>query len=158
MADEELGVVAEPEKKKGKGKLIGIIGGIVVLLGAVYFLFLGGGGGSEAEAGVTTTTVVADGPVIEVDEMTVTLAGDPIRYARVKFAVVLPEGGDTTVVGDRVPVLKDAMLDVLSTYTADELIGPDALTTLRERLTEAAHVVYDQGEVLRVLVTEVLVQ
>ncbi len=71
MADEELGIVEEPEKK-GKGKLLGIIGGVVVLLGAVYFLFLGGGGG-EADTGVTTTTVVTDGPVIEVDEMTVTL-------------------------------------------------------------------------------------
>ncbi len=81
-----------------------------------------------------------------------------MRYARVKFAVVLPEGGDTVVVGDRVPVLKDAMLDVLSGYTAADLVGPDALSNLREQLTAAAHIVYDQGEVLRVVVTELLVQ
>jgi flagellar FliL protein len=156
MADEEIAVVEE-SKKKGKGKLIGIIGGVLVLLGAVYFLFLGGGGG-EDEAGVTTTTVPVEGPVIEVDQMTVTLADIPVRYARLKFAVVLPEGGDTSVVGDRVPVLKDAVLDVVSGYTASELMGPDALSTLRERLTASALSVFTEGEVLRVVLTEVLVQ
>ncbi len=156
MADEEVGI--EEEKKGGKGKLIGIIGGVVVLLGAVYFLFLGGGGGGEEEAGVTTTTIPVEGPVIEVDEMTITLSDNPVRYARLKFAVVLPEGGDTAAVGERVPVLKDAVLDVVSAYSADELMGPAALGVLREELSAKALEVYEEGVVLRVVLTEVLVQ
>ncbi|MCP4309125.1 MAG: flagellar basal body-associated FliL family protein [bacterium] len=147
----------EDAKKGGKGKLIGIIGGVVVLLGAVYFLFLGGGGG-DAEAGVTTTTVVVEGAVIEVDEMTVTLTDDPIRYARLSFAVVLPMGGDSAAVGDRVPVLKDAVLDVMSGYAAADLVGPEALAVLRDELTESALDVYEDGEVIRVVLTEVLIQ
>lgn len=156
MADEETGAIEEP-KKKGKGKLIGIIAGLVVLLGAVYFLFVGGGGG-EDEAGVTTTTVPVEGPVIEVDQMTVTLADNPVRYARLKFAVVLPEGGDSGAVGDRVPVLKDAVLDVVSGYTAAEMLGPEALSRLRDELTASALNVFTEGEVLRVVLTELLVQ
>ena len=155
MAD-EIGTEEEP-KKGGKGKLIGMIGGGVVLLAAVYFLFLSGGGGEE-EAAVTTTTIPVEGPVIEVDEMTITLSDSPVRYARLKFAVVLPEGGDTTVVGERVPVLKDAVLDVVSAYTADELVGPAALGSLREDLTASALTVFTEGEVLRVVLTELLVQ
>jgi flagellar basal body-associated protein FliL len=155
MADEVVGI--EEEKKGGKGKLIGIVGGVVVLLGAVYFLFLGGGGGGE-EAGVTTTTVPVEGAVIEVDEMTITLSDDPVRYARLKFAVVLPEGGDTAAVGDRIPVLKDGVLDVVSAYTAAELVGPAALGVLREELSAKALEVYEDGVVLRVVLTEVLVQ
>lgn len=147
----------EDAKKGGKGKLIGIIGGVVVLLGAVYFLFLGGGGG-DVEAGVTTTTVVVEGAVIEVDEMTVTLTDDPIRYARVSFAVVLPMGGDSAAVGDRVPVLKDAVLDVMSGYAVADLVGPEALGILRAELTESALGVYEDGEIIRVVLTEVLVQ
>lgn len=158
MADEEVGIEEEQEKTGGKGKLIGIIGGVVVLLGAVYFLFLGGGGGDAEEAGVTTVTVPIEGPVIEVDQMTVTLSDDPVRYARLKFAVVLPEGGDTAVVGDRVPVLKDAVLDVVSGYTAAELVGPAALAVLRDELSAKALEVYEEGVVLRVVLTEVLVQ
>ena len=90
--------------------------------------------------------------------MTITLSDDPVRYARLKFAVVLPEGGDTTVVGDRVPVLKDAVLDVVSGYKAAELVGPGALGNLREELTAQALSVFTEGEVLRVVLTEVLVQ
>ena len=157
MADEPIGVEEEEPQKTGKGKLIGMIGGAVVLLGVVYFMFLSGGGGDE-EAAVTTTTVPVEGAVIEVDEMTVTLSDNPVRYARLKFAVVLPEGGDSAAVGDRVPVLKDAVLDVVSAYTAAELVGPEALAGLRERLTEQALTVYTEGEVLRVVLTEVLVQ
>jgi flagellar basal body-associated protein FliL len=156
MADDEIAAV--DEEKKGKGKLIGIVVGVLVLLGVAYFMFLGGGGDGSEEAGVTTTTVIADGPVIEVDEMTITLADDPVRYARLKFAVVLPEGGDTTVVGDRVPLLKDAVLSAVSGYTVDQLVGADALSTLRDQLTASALTVFTEGEVLRVVITEVLVQ
>ena len=145
------------EAKKGKGKLIGIIGGVVVLLGVVYFMFLGGGGG-DAEAGATTTTVPVEGAVIESDQMTVTLADDPVRYARLTFAVVLPEGGDSTVVGERMPVLKDGVLDVVAGMTAADLVGSEALDSLRKSLTAKALEVYPDGEVLRVVLTEVLVQ
>lgn len=154
MADE---AVAEEAKKGGKGKLIGMIVGGVVLLGAVYFLFLGGGGG-DAEAGVTTTTVPVEGAVIESDQMTVTLADDPVRYARITFAVVLPEGGDSALVGDKMPLLKDAALDVVSDMTAADLIGRDGLDLLRKDLTGKALEIYVDGEVLRVVLTEVLVQ
>jgi len=147
----------EPVEKRGKKKLIMMIGGVMVLLGAVYFLFLSGGGG-DAEAGVTTTTVPVEGAVIESEQMTVTLADDPVRYARITFAVVLPEGGDSTVVGERMPLLKDAALDVVSGMTAADLLGPDALDSLRSDLTSKALEVYVNGEVLRVVLTEVLVQ
>ena len=154
MAEE---AVAEEAAKKGKGKLIGIVGGVVVLLGVVYFMFLSGGGG-DAEAGVTTTTVPVEGAVIEADQMTITLADDPVRYARLTFAVVLPEGGDSAAVGERMPVLKDGVLDVVAGMTAADLVGPEALASLRENLTEKALEIYADGEVLRVVLTEVLVQ
>ncbi len=154
MAEE----VAEIAEVKGsKKKLIMIIGGALGLLGAVYFLFLGGGGG-DAEAAVTTTTIPVEGSVIEGDQMTITLADDPIRYARLTFAVVLPEGGDSTVIGDKMPLLKDAVLDVVSPMTAAELIGPAALVGLRKDLTTKALEIFTEGEVLRVVLTEVLVQ
>lgn len=155
VADEEA--VAEEEAKKGKGKLFGIIGGAVVLLGAVYFLFLGGGGG-DVESGVTTTTVPVEGAVIESDQMTVTLADDPVRYARITFAVVLPEGGDSTVVGEKMPLLKDGVLDVVAGLSAADLVGQAGLDSLREDLTAKALEVYVDGEVLRVVLTEVLIQ
>lgn len=159
MADESGTDGAADGEKKGKGKLIMIVVGAVVVLGGGYF-FLGGGGGGEAEAedAVTTTTVPVEGMVIEADTMTVNLADEDGRYARITFAVVLPVGADSGAVGQRMPLLKDAALTVMSTYTADDLYGADGLTRLRDELTEAAMTVYEEGEVLRVVLTEVLVQ
>ena len=161
LSSKEVSKLAEEavaeEAKKGKGKLIGIVGGVVALLGVVYFMFLGGGGG-DAEAGVTTTTVPVEGAVIESDQMTVTLADEPVRYARITFAVVLPEGGDSAAVGDRMPLLKDGVLDVVAGLTAADLVGQDALDSLRSDLTTKALEIYTEGEVLRVVLTEVLVQ
>ena len=142
---------------KSKKKLIMIVVGVLVLAGGA-FVFLGGGGGGDAEAAVTTTTIPVEGPVLEADQMTVNLADDDLRYARIKFAVVLPEGGDTAAVGERFPVLKDAVLDVVSGYSADQLLGRSALDSLRDEFTAAAHDVWVDGEVLRVVITEVLVQ
>jgi flagellar FliL protein len=142
---------------KSKKKLIMIVVGVLVLGGAAY-MFLGGGGGGEVDASVTTTTVVVEGPVLEADQMTVNLADEGLRYARIRFAVVLPEGGDTAAVGERFPVLKDAVLSVVSGYSADQLLGRDSLDDLRDEFTTAALDVWPDGEVLRVVITEVLVQ
>jgi len=141
---------------KSKKKLIMMVAGALVL-GGGGFMFLGGDGG-DVDAFVTTTTMVIEGPVLEADQMTVNLAGDSMRYARIRFAVVLPEGGDTAAVGERFPVLKDAVLSVVSGYTADQLLGPDSLDRLRDDFTAAAHAVWVDGEVIRVVITEVLVQ
>ena len=149
----------ETEKSGGKGKLIGIVGGVVVFAAAGYFFFMGGSGDAEENAPPAEEEVaVVEGPVIEGDTMTFNLAGDDTRYARVTFAVVLPEGGDSATVGERMPLLKDAALQIMSEYTADDLLGTRGLDNLREDLTEASTLVYTQGEVLRVVLTEVLVQ
>lgn len=145
--------------KKGKGKLIAIIGGaLVVGAAAFFFLGMGGGGGDAEAAAVTTTTIAAEGSVIEADEMTVNLADPSPRYARLRFAVVLPAGGDSAAVGGKFPLLKDRVLDIMSGFTAAQLLSPGGLDQVRERLTAESQVVWPDGEVMRVLVTEMLVQ
>ncbi len=150
--------MAEEKKKGGKGKLLGIVGGVAVVGAGLYFFVLGGGGGDEAAA-ETSTTVAAEGAVIEAGELTVNLAdeGEP-RYARVNFAVVLDATADSGVVGERVALLQDAALSVMSGYTSAELRGPAALDGVRGELTEKAQEIYPDGEVLRVVLTELIVQ
>lgn len=149
----------ETEKSGGKGKLIGIIGGVVVLVGAGLFFFLGGSSDADENAPPPDEeAAVVEGAVIEGDTMTFNLADDDTRYARVTFAVVLPEGGDSATVGERMPLLKDAALRIMSGYTSADLLATRGLDDLREDLTQAAAEVYRDGEVLRVVLTEVLVQ
>lgn len=155
MAEEEVAVEEEQGEKKGKGKLFIIIG-VVVALGGGYFMF-GSGGGSE-EAGVTTTTEVVEGVVIEGDQMTVVLADSDTRYARITFGVVLPVAGDSAAVGAKMPLLKDAALSIVSELTADDLKGAAGLDRLRTALTASALEIFTEGEVIRIVLTEVLVQ
>ena len=160
MAEPEVVVPEDDKPKKSKKKLI-IIGAVVgvLVIGGAGVLVLGGGGGAETEAAVTTTTEAPIGTVIEGDTLTVNLAdsGDP-RYARVTFAVVLPNGTDSGTVGERMALLKDQAIDILAGTTSSGLLGDGGLDSLRTDLTAAALEIYPDGEVLRVVLTEVLVK
>lgn len=144
------------EPKKGKKKLI-IIGAVVIALAAGGgFFFLGG---DKAEASVVEEPAEpVEGPVIEGDQMTVNLADEESRYARLTFAVVLAAEADSGAVGERMPLLKDAILDAVAGYKAADLRAPGALDDLRAAFTERAQDVYADGSVLRVVITELLVQ
>ncbi len=141
--------------KKGKKKLIIMVVGAAAVAGGAFFFL---SGGDEAAAEEPEVVEVVEGPVIEGDQMTVNLADDEPRYARLKFAVVLPEGSDSAAVGERIPLLKDAILDVVSEYDAEALRAPSALDELRTEFTERSASVWPDGEVLRVVITELLVQ
>ena len=147
----------EPEKKSKKVLIIAVVGVLALGGGGAWFL-LGGEPADAAEAEATETTEVLEGPVIEGDQMTVNLADEDPRYARITFAVVLTPEADSGAVGERIPLLKDAILDVVSAYRADDLRGPEALASLRTAFTEKAHDVFVEGEVMRVVITELLVQ
>ena len=148
----------EPEKKKGKKVLIIAVVGVLAVAGGGAWFFLGGEPADASEAEVTEATEPVEGPVIEGDQMTVNLADEDQRYARITFAVVLAPEADSATVGERIPLLKDAILDVVSAYRAEDLRGPEALVSLRSAFTEKAHDVYAEGEVMRVAITELLVQ
>ncbi len=150
---------AEEGKKGGKKKLIIGVVGLVAVAGGAYFFLLGGGGGEPVDPeAATTTTVVVEGAVIEAGQLTVNLADEETRYARLNFAVVLAMGADSAVVGERIPLLQDAALSVLTGYTSADLLAADGLDRLRGELSESALEIYADGEVLRVVLTEVIVQ
>lgn len=151
-------MASDETTEKGGSKKKLMIGGGVAALAVVGYLFLGGGGGDPEAAEATTTTVVVEGAVIESDEMTVNLADSTVRYARIKVGLVLPVDGDSTTIGERMPILKDSILGVVGRYDAATLLEPDTLDELRRRFTDEANEVWTEGEVLRVVITELLVQ
>jgi flagellar basal body-associated protein FliL len=99
----------------------------------------------------------AEGEVVEVGVLTVTLAGAGSNYARVGLAVVLAEGLGPDAVSGRLPLVKDAAISVLAGKTPDDFRTPDALARLRRQLTDIAREIYPDGEVLRVVLTEAIV-
>lgn len=154
MADEETTEAAE-EKKDGKKKLIMMGLPVLVLLAAGYMV-LGGGGGDEAEAAEPPPPV--EGAVVAADPITVTMSGDPVHYVKLTFALVMEETADRSAVEGKLPLMYDAAISVVGTYDAEDLRVPAGLDRLRSDLTDRATEVYPDGEVLRVVLTEVIVQ
>jgi len=89
--------------------------------------------------------------------MTVGLVDDG-ALARVGFALVLAEGADSAAVGNRIQLLQDAALTTISQFTSAELRSTEGLDRLRGELTTRAHEIWVDGEVVRVVLTEVIVQ
>lgn len=142
------------ESKKKSRLLIPLL---VLALGSAGF----GGyvlGAQNAGAAIPPDEVEpAEGEVVEVGVLTVTLAGAGSNYARVGLAVVLAEGLGPDAVSGRLPLVKDAAISVLAGKTPDDFRTPGALARLRRQLTDIAREIYPDGEVLRVVLTEAIV-
>lgn len=155
MSDEQ--VEETTEKSGGKKKLVMIVVPIVVVIAGAAGFFLRGG--DTAEAAVPTTTVpIVEGEVIEVDTMTVNLVGEEGRYARVGFAVVLDSTAESGAVGMKVPLMRDATLTVMTGFDSTELQTAEGMERLRQELSDAIVAIFPDGEVIRAVLTELIVQ
>ncbi len=144
------------EKVGGKKKLVMIVVPVLVVIGAAAGFFLRGG--DTAEAAVPTTMPVIEGDVIEVDTMTVNLIGEEGRYARVGFAVVLDSTAESGAVGKKMPLMRDATLTVMTGFNSAELQTAEGMERLRQELSEAVVAIFPDGEVIRAVLTELIVQ
>lgn len=147
----------------GKGKLM-MIGGIAVAVLALAYAFVLKPSAPAAPAEEVHAEPVP-GAVVDVGQMTVNLA-DADRFARVSFAVVLVEGaeaggghgGGEGGVEAKFPLLKEAVLFEFSKMTSDQLRAPGGLDAISKIVSERARAIYEHGEVMRVVFTELLVQ
>lgn len=150
--------VAEPaveEAKKKKSKLIPLLIGVVVLLaGVAVYLFLFAGGDDTP---VEPTGPPPEGVIIQLEPLVTTTGMETPKHARIGLAVVLVEGADATVIADRAPLLQDALLRHIAANDADTLRSAAGSDALRSYLTAAAQDIWPDGEVARVVLTELLV-
>lgn len=149
-------------KAKGKGKLM-MIGGIAVAVLALAYVFVLKPSAPAAPAEEVPAEPVP-GAVVDVGQMTVNLA-DADRFARVSFAVVLVEGAEAGGEGEgeggveaKFPLLKEAVLFEFSKLSAEQLRAPGGLDAISKVVSERARAIYPDGEVMRVVFTELLVQ
>jgi flagellar protein FliL len=119
---------------------------------------------TRADAGEETSTTEEpppepqEGAIVEVADMTANVGGEGMHYAKMAFAVVLEDGVDADEVSERFALLRDAALDELGASSAEGLRSPDGVDDLRDRLTARAGQLYPDGEVMRVVLTELIVQ
>lgn len=141
------------------------------LLALLVLLVVGGGGAAawflllapDADPDAAVTEVVedaapVDGAIVEVTNFTASLAGPEAHFAKVGFAVVLREDAVADVVSPRFALLRDEALSVLARTDATALRSAEGQDRLRADLSAAAQQVWPDGEVLRVVLTELVVQ
>lgn len=149
-------VDTEDDGKSRKSKLIVILIAVLLLGGAGYAaMTMFGGGDTEP---VVVETEPAEGEIVPVGDMTTGLAGDDPKYVRLSMSLVLSEQATAGDVEARIPLLRDRALDVLMSTDSATLQTADGADTLRAELTDAAQQVYEDEQVLRVVLTDLLVQ
>jgi flagellar protein FliL len=128
---------------------------LVLLLGggaAFWFLVLSGDEAQEAEV------EVVEGEIVTLEPLTTTLGEAGLRHARIGMAVVLAEGQDPLVVAPKEALLKDALLREVALLDADVLRSSEGSAMLREQLSAEARDILGEEVVVRVVLTELLIQ
>lgn len=144
------------ESSGSGGKRTRLIIAVVVLalaaVAAKMFLLPG----AAAESGPPPAP--EEGAVVTIGQMTTSLAGGGSHYARVELAAVADAATDATALEERFPLMRDQALTVLMGFSAEELRTVEGADALRAALTERAQEVWEEGEVLRIVLTDLLVQ
>jgi flagellar basal body-associated protein FliL len=150
-----VAVVAEDGKKPRKKKLLLFVLPAMLMagVGAKMTVFKG-----ETDTEEVEHAEPLEGEIVDVGSLTVNLADEGRRYARVGIALVLSETADAEEVANRIPLLKDAASTKIASHSSLQLRTPEGKELLRGELTEAAREVWEGDEVLRVALTEILVQ
>lgn len=160
MSDTATAEATEAESG-GKGKLFAIIGvALVAVLAGVWFFVLAPSGeeGAAPEEPPAPTFSTDPGPIVLVDDTTVSLGGDQPHFAAVKYSAVLAMDAEQGLVEGQFGRLRSAAQLVFRGYDAATLDTPEGLLQLQADLTAKAEELWPNGEVLEVLVESLLVQ
>jgi len=143
-------------KKKGKGKLVAIVVA-AMLVGGVGAKFTVLSSGKAGTPKPTPTPTPEPGEVIDLGDLTINLA-EPSRYALVGLAVELGKTADPAKITTQMPLLKDAGVRKLNGLSAATLISSAGQDQVRAELTDQAQQIFGKDKIVRVLLTEVVVQ
>ncbi len=163
MADEEKEAQQAEESGGGKGKLILALLLLLILLigggGAAYF-FLFSKGEEEEETPKPKVAPESVGVMYQLEPAFIVNLADPevTMYARVSITLELSAPEVTLEVQKREPIIRDAIIEILSNKTSSELRSPEGREQLKLELIKRINTILVQGGVRNVYFTEFVVQ
>lgn len=146
-----------PARRPRRRLVLLVLAGVVAIVlggGAAYALTMGGDDAPAADE----PTPVEEGEILEIGTLTTNLAGPTPQYARVGVALVLAAGVDAPAVEADLALVKDAIISEVSRHAAADLRGHEGVQALRSGLSTAVADLFEDGTVVRVALTELLVQ
>ena len=147
------------EEKKGGRKILFLIPILLLVLavagGGVYF-FLLNKSKKEGEEKISPSHV---GVMVDLGVFTVNLADKGTdAYARVAITLELSNEKVKQEVDKRMPIIKDAIIDVISSKTSDFVRTPEGREALRLELIKRLNIILMEGGVRNIYFTEFVVQ
>jgi flagellar protein FliL len=159
---------AETESTKKSGKLWILIGSIVLVLiigGAAFWAyprFMGGAKSGSAEKAGHTQKAVAEKvkATLALEPFLVNLADkEESRFVKGTFQMGLaeePKEKEKDVVA--IAAMRDSIITLLSSKTADQILTPQGKDKLREEIRARVNVISPQLKVLEVFIVDFVVQ
>ncbi len=165
MADEEREAQEAAERAGGgKGKLLLALLLLLILLaggggGAYYFLFVKKEEKKE-EAPKPTVAPEAVGIMYKLEPAFIVNLADPelTMYARVSVTMEVSAPEVVMEVQKREPIIRDAIIEILSNKTSRELRSPEGREQLKLEIIKRVNTILVQGGVRNVYFTEFVVQ
>ena len=154
MAEEKV-----EEKKGGRKKILFILPVFVLLLvgaGGGAYVFLLKKTNQEKEDKVSLAQI---GVMFDLGVFTVNLAdANTDAYARVAITLELSNEKVKQEVDKRLPIIKDAIIDVISSKTSDFVKTPEGRESLRLELIKRLNIILVEGGIRNIYFTEFVVQ
>ncbi len=165
MADEEKEAQqAEETSGGGKGKLLLALLLLLILLigggaGAYFFLFAKKDDSKE-ETPKPEVSPESVGVMYKLEPAFIVNLADPeaTMYARVSVTLELSSPEVTMEVQKREPIIRDAIIEILSNKTSRELRSPEGREQLKLEIIKRINTILVQGGVRNVYFTEFVVQ
>jgi flagellar protein FliL len=152
---------AEPAKKSGKGLIMVILGAVVVLgalgfFGYRYYMGKGHKGAAEKTGQTAIKEEVKD--TLALEPFLVNLADkDESRFVKTTFQLGLAEKMKEDSKSS-VPAMRDSIITLLSSKTADQILTPQGKDKLREEIRTRVNAVSPKTKVLEVYIVDFVVQ
>ena len=135
--------------------------GALLIGGAAYFFLLKptpAPADGAAAAPAPAAMAVVEGDIVEVGAMTVNLSADGLSFARVGMALVLSQPNTSVEIEPRMALFRDGAISEVAQWGPEDLRTPAGHQLLRDGLGEVAAEIWPDGEVVRVVLTELLIQ